>query len=1221
MKRFHRLEDSTLRSDDRARQSQRVRHIVFSPSEHPPHLLSYRRLVRYTNHGSFARTLLSLRPSQFTTVLNFFRQGLNNCVNNLWPAIYLCFTAADWTLIGLHEKDFSSDLFTEAFTIPRNPASLSYQIVSHPEITIPTVAAIMMTFGSLEALMGSLSYGRNHRFQTNSSMITELDDASGSQYPTLRWLNPYNTLKYALIKSITHMSSQLSQPTKLDLDDESVGLQGSSNVEAIAERIISLGTDGSYLQILYSRAISSRLIDEMNQRLLNNQKTNASARQIRKQLIRHLLNSPQTDDLAVLESSAPESPLSIRKPTKLPPLVHLFSLFHLWRIGELVHLSARTLPYEPLFWFWTLCKAAIKSRLFLLITLAAIHTQEPNTPGSNDNPTEAPTTPPTEPPSEPPTEPPSEPPIHIPENAFLPLFCDDRGNTIEYNPAIGGTSCTFCNRWPQVFYSERFSPSNCFTAFSKTAHSEDQFFEVLQQIPKETILDNLDFSAQNWTRWSEPVFDYLVNETSNWLTYGATLDFSSKERDETSISPNKLLNTLWLANVTEADTLNLENRTLGVDSEFIFPENLPTELTELNLSRTHSEKIDPTSLGRSLARHDKLTTLFFDYNPITPNNSIAFFNELYNSSLTYLSFRGYQFRQETFDAFVLNLPQQLNTLDISEGNLSDLDLNGLASLLPFHPLETLKLSNCGLTDAQTLPLITIFNETMLMDVDFSNNRLSASSAQELGESISNSKVHSFSLSNNRYDDRAAAIFIANLDDGTALESLDLSHNQIGDMGCQLLIRKMHIITIGTLNLGWNQISATCITSLGPALLSLESRVIILSGNAIRDSGFAVMTQTASNSASGLTHIEAEECGITSNIEPQISALLNNDKRIEKLNLRGNLLHDATVIAIARTFPTNQLLSVDLSNTGSTRDVLNPIFQTLRGSQVNSLKLSNLHPANSSNNQLPFSAHLLLEGTESLEGMDETNITCQIKNTLLHAAPATSIRLLELNAIHMTQGEAVALTRTLPALQLSDSSIQTLDNPTDLQALDWTHCVPSQPSQKNTNDSKRNIQARQLPEPTFLGNVMLLQVFWHLGKKLYHSFTANGSDTSSKKRILPQQKESCLKTYEALFARAEPFFLPDNEYKRDYFRWQLEYLEDDLKFMKNPDELRKWRRDAREINTTILNLEKRASVGSGWQTSIPTFSVDTQTPMDNQLIESPTPDVQALPSPSSRPQLP
>ncbi|XP_042559743.1 NACHT, LRR and PYD domains-containing protein 3-like [Clupea harengus] len=184
-----------------------------------------------------------------------------------------------------------------------------------------------------------------------------------------------------------------------------------------------------------------------------------------------------------------------------------------------------------------------------------------------------------------------------------------------------------------------------------------------------------------------------------------------------------------------------------------------------------------------------------------------------------------------FVATVLQSPNSLTELDLSNNDLGDsgvqLISNGLAS--PHCKLQALRLAECKLTDKSCGFVATVQQSpNSLTELDLSNNDLGDSGVQLISNGLASPhcKLQALRLVECKLTDKSCGIVATVLQSPNSLTELDLSNNDLEDSGVQLLsngLASPHC-KLQALRLSDCLISEKACISLAPALSSNPSHL-------------------------------------------------------------------------------------------------------------------------------------------------------------------------------------------------------------------------------------------------------------------------------------------------------------------------------------------------------------------------------------------------------------
>ncbi|XP_029594908.1 NACHT, LRR and PYD domains-containing protein 12 isoform X4 [Salmo trutta] len=212
----------------------------------------------------------------------------------------------------------------------------------------------------------------------------------------------------------------------------------------------------------------------------------------------------------------------------------------------------------------------------------------------------------------------------------------------------------------------------------------------------------------------------------------------------------------------------------------------------------------------------------------------------------------------------------LKTLDLSFNTLMDSGVQLLVAGLakPHCQLEGLKLSGCRVKQDGFAALAKALksNPSHLLELDLSGNEPGESGVFYLvdGLKVVNCKLQILKLSNCKLGlelSRALAVLL--IDNPRHLRELDVSMNDLGDRGVELLMDILKSTQIYKLELYCCQLTEKCCENMFRCLVNIPSlRELNLSNNNLKDEGVKMLCNAFGLPACQLEKLNVASCGIT-----------------------------------------------------------------------------------------------------------------------------------------------------------------------------------------------------------------------------------------------------------------------------------------------------------------------------------------------------------------------
>ncbi|XP_062387963.1 NACHT, LRR and PYD domains-containing protein 12-like [Sardina pilchardus] len=270
-------------------------------------------------------------------------------------------------------------------------------------------------------------------------------------------------------------------------------------------------------------------------------------------------------------------------------------------------------------------------------------------------------------------------------------------------------------------------------------------------------------------------------------------------------------------------------------------------------------------------------------------------------------------------ATVLQSPNSLIELDLSHNDLGDSGVQLLSEGLssPHCKLQTLRLAECKLTEKSCgIVAAVLQSPNSLIELDLSHNDLEDSGVQLLSKGLSSPhcKLQTLRLAECKLTEKSCGIVAAVLQSPNSLIELDLSHNDLGDSGVQLLFKGLSSphCKLQTLRLAECKLTEKSCGIVAAVLQSPNSLIELdLRHNDLQDSGVQLLSKGLSSPHCKLQTLKLADCKLKDKLCEIVASVLQSPNSLLQLNFSNNDLGDSGV----------QLLSKGLSSSNSMLQIL------------------------------------------------------------------------------------------------------------------------------------------------------------------------------------------------------------------------------------------------------------------------------------------------------------
>ncbi|XP_041960842.1 NACHT, LRR and PYD domains-containing protein 12-like isoform X18 [Alosa sapidissima] len=307
---------------------------------------------------------------------------------------------------------------------------------------------------------------------------------------------------------------------------------------------------------------------------------------------------------------------------------------------------------------------------------------------------------------------------------------------------------------------------------------------------------------------------------------------------------------------------------------------------------------------------------------------------------------------------VLQSTNALIKLDLGENDLGDSGVKLLSKGLssPDCKLQTLRLADCKLTDKSYEMVASVLQSpNSLQELDLSDNDLGDSGAQLLskGLSSSNCKIHTLRLTDCKLSEKSCGIVASVLQSPNSLIELDLNYNDLGDSGVQLLSKGLSSshCKLQTLRLAKCTLSEKSCGIVATVLQSPNSLIELdLNYNDLRDSGVQLLSKGLSSPHCKLQTLRLAKCKLLEKSCGIVATVLQSPNSLIELDLSHNDLRDSGVQLLSKglSSPHCKLQTLRLRKCGFSDEgyVCLALTLMLNPSCVKKLDVNNNHPGES-----------------------------------------------------------------------------------------------------------------------------------------------------------------------------------------------------------------------------------------------------------------------------------
>lgn len=244
-------------------------------------------------------------------------------------------------------------------------------------------------------------------------------------------------------------------------------------------------------------------------------------------------------------------------------------------------------------------------------------------------------------------------------------------------------------------------------------------------------------------------------------------------------------------------SINLSNNDMGDDEAVEIANGLEgSSLTRLDLSHNNIQVEGARAIAKKL-KYSSLTDINLSNNNVGIEGAKCFAKALKKSSLSTLNLTSNDIKNQGLIHFANELESSpLTTLILSFNQISYVEISGAIAKLVTSSLTFLDLNGNYLKDEGAIEIAHNLKYSSLTSIILRNNRIGCAGVTEIARSLAlvTPPLILLDLSANKIEhvgaiEIAHALDALNNSSNSSLTSLNLSHNNIGCEGCEIIVRK------------------------------------------------------------------------------------------------------------------------------------------------------------------------------------------------------------------------------------------------------------------------------------------------------------------------------------------------------------------------------------------------------------------------------------------------
>ena len=363
--------------------------------------------------------------------------------------------------------------------------------------------------------------------------------------------------------------------------------------------------------------------------------------------------------------------------------------------------------------------------------------------------------------------------------------------------------------------------------------------------------------------------------------------------------------------------------------------------TKLNVSHNNINDEAAHNIATFLSHNMPLKELDLSHGNLQTSDAIAVCKGMSNLlHLTKLNISNNDISGEAADDIVVVLSQNnlIEELDLSYNNLGAFSsLHIFRNMKKLSTLIKLNVCSIGLTKIAADDIVNVLNNNnKLQELDLSHNNIQETGATTIFKMASTKNLHKLIISHNNINDNVEFLETF-LSRNTNLEELDFSHNNLQAAGA-IMVCRANLSKLIKFSLSHNGITIDAVDDIG-ALLSHNTKLqkLDLSGNDLQELGY----KSIFKSLQILSVLKVSYTSLVNEAADQLATLLLHINLLRELDLSYNNMSTSDTVKIFSGLKNiSNLVTIDISHNMITDEAAEIITTVLScNNKLQSLDLS------------------------------------------------------------------------------------------------------------------------------------------------------------------------------------------------------------------------------------------------------------------------------------------